>query len=324
MLQQTQAARVVEAFDRFLRRFPNINSLARASDDAVLAGWRGLGYYRRAIQLRDAAIIIRDRFQGQVPHQVEQLRELPGIGRYTAGAIASVAFGKRAAIVDGNVRRVILRCSGRADQDVGAASRESLWNAAQVLVDASSRPGLFNEGIMELGAVVCTPASPRCDKCPIAEECIARRDGLQDEIPRPAKPAIRQTIHHHVVVVRARGQLLLERRGNQGLWRRMWQAPTIESARQLNAAGVLSRLRIPVQSLRHIESFHHRTTHRDVVFHVFHATTRAKMGKWVARASAERMPLSNPQRRILLAAAKAKKDGWALARPSPSGTLRSV
>lgn len=247
MLQQTQVSRVAGAgpgaepgaFARFVARFPTPASLASADEAEVLALWAGLGYYRRARHLHAAAKAIVERHAGRVPDDPAALRALPGVGRYTAGAIASIVFGRPEPIVDGNVRRVLLRVAGR---DANPASRETeawAWARAARFVEASQRPGAFNEGLMELGATVClpAPASPRCEACPWARACRARALGLEDRIPRAKRPPRRGVLHLLVVVVRdGRGRLLLERRGPGGLWPGLWQPPTLESRRAIGPA----------------------------------------------------------------------------------------
>lgn len=247
MLQQTQVSRVAGegpgtepgAFARFVARFPTPAALASADEAEVMALWAGLGYYRRARHLHAAARAIVERHGGRVPDDPAALRALPGVGRYTAGAIASIVFGRREPIVDGNVRRVLLRVAGN---DADPASRDTetwAWAEAARFVAASARPGAFNEGLMELGATVClpAPASPRCEACPWARACRARALGLEDRIPRAKRPPRRGVLHLLVVVVRdGRGRLLLERRGPGGLWPGLWQPPTLESKRTIGPA----------------------------------------------------------------------------------------
>jgi len=167
MLQQTRVAAVIEHYQEFLRRFPTVEKLAAASEASVLAAWSGLGYYRRARMLHAAAKIIVREHANKFPNSEKQLRALPGIGRYTAAAIASIAFGEPAAVVDGNVERVLQRVAGKR------LTREELWETATALLD-QQRPGDFNQAMMELGAVICTPRAPACLTCPVIELCIAR------------------------------------------------------------------------------------------------------------------------------------------------------
>jgi A/G-specific adenine glycosylase len=167
MLQQTRVAAVITHYHEFLRRFPTVEKLARAREASVLAAWSGLGYYRRARMLHAAAkLVVRER-KGKFPETLEGLRELPGIGRYTAAAIASIAFGEAVAVVDGNVERVLQRFSGQR------LAGEEFWLAAETLLNRA-RPGDFNQAVMELGATVCTPRTPACLACPMVELCATR------------------------------------------------------------------------------------------------------------------------------------------------------
>ncbi|MFO0963779.1 MAG: NUDIX domain-containing protein [Phycisphaerales bacterium] len=266
MLQQTQVARVVEAFGRFMERFPSPTALADAPEEQVLAAWQGLGYYRRARLLHAAARRIRDEHAGAVPADAATLRALPGVGRYTAGAIASIVHGAREPIVDGNVLRVLSRVAGARTQAGDPASEAWAWRQAQTLVEACTDPAATNEGLMELGATVCTPAQPRCDACPLAARCVARREGSAAQIPAPRRSAARQVLWWHAIVdCDARG-LLLEQRPERGLWARMWQPPVVESERALEAQELAPRWGAP---LRAVGAFRHVTSHREVEFRVF-------------------------------------------------------
>ena len=229
MLQQTQVARVEARFETFLSRFPSPRAMADAGEDAVLALWEGLGYYRRARLLHAAALRIVERHDGEVPEDVGDLLDLPGVGRYTAGSVASIALGQREPIVDGNVARVVARLAAidaRAD-DPALISRA--WSAATDLVHAAGDPGVLNEGLMELGATVCTPVNPSCERCPCREVCVARREGLASDLPRPKSRPIRQVVHLDLMLLRSSNRLALVQRPTGGLWGGLWQPPAIES-----------------------------------------------------------------------------------------------
>jgi A/G-specific adenine glycosylase len=299
MLQQTQVQRVVASFTAFLRRYPNVRVLAGAQEENVLAAWSGLGYYRRARHLHRAAMAIRDRFGARVPRRVEDLLTLPGVGRYTAGAIASICFNERVAIVDGNVSRVLLRIAGCAASPEAAETRASVWAAAEVLVQQAREPGVLNEGLMELGAMICTASSPRCGKCPLANVCVAYRTGRESIIPHPHRSPRWKTVHHHSVVVRRGDLFFVEKRGESGLWAGMWQVPTIEADRALTPDEVRSQLGVKVDRLVPAGAFEHRVTHRRITFHIFSARSRAKMGNWQLPSAIPSLAMANPQRRIL-------------------------
>ena len=200
MLQQTRAETVVPYYDRWLRRFPGWEALADAPADDVLLAWKGLGYYRRARSLHRTAMIVRERYGGRLPEDPAELRTLPGVGEYTAGAVASIAFGLPVPAVDGNVRRVLSRL-----MDVGDPTATLLRDEATRLLDPE-RPGDFNEAMMELGATVCTPRSPRCDDCPVRPHCIADKAGTVSDRPlaRQRRPLPR-VAYVTAVVVRGGG-----------------------------------------------------------------------------------------------------------------------
>ncbi|MFM7260071.1 MAG: A/G-specific adenine glycosylase, partial [bacterium] len=237
MLQQTQVSRVVEKFEPFVRRFPTPAALAAAAEDEVLAAWQGLGYYRRARLLHAAAKAVVERHGGRVPEDPQALRALPGVGRYTAGAVSSIVFGAREPIVDGNVTRVFQRLEARrgsaSDGDVQAWA----WERADAFVAAAREPGVANEALMELGATVCTPAAPRCGACPLRAQCAAFAAGRMDEIPAPKKRVARKDLVFVTACVRRTdGAVLLEQRPTggrsggapSGLWAGLWQPPAVE------------------------------------------------------------------------------------------------
>jgi A/G-specific adenine glycosylase len=275
-----------------------VRDLADADLDDVLAAWSGLGYYRRARLLHEAARAIVADHAGKVPEDVAALRALPGVGRYTAGAIASMVYGQPEPIVDGNVRRVIVRLEGREGDDAW------VWERAAALVEAAKAPGVFNEGVMELGALVCTPRGARCGACPLRAECVAHREGRAESIPAPKAPAERRVLHQASVVVRdSRGRTLIEQRGDRGLWARMWQAPTLEGDGEVGADELAETVGLAEATIR--ERFTHQTTHRRVEIAVWEGRLgrgrRPRRGRWARRAEIEGLALSNPQRRILLA-----------------------
>ncbi len=313
MLQQTQVSRVLEKFDAFLKAFPTISTLARAPEDRVLAAWSGLGYYRRARLLHAAAKAIVQSHNAEVPSSIEHLLELPGIGRYTAGAIASIVFDRPEPIVDGNVARVLLRVHGR-DQSA-ADAQDWLWDRAGALVALAESPARLNEGLMELGAIVCTPISPRCDRCPVRDDCVARAGGEPERFPRAKKRAVQRALHCEVLLCRdARGRVLVERRPTResggGLWSGLWQAPTLDMPRRARGASAILKAGglDPGMPLKRRAAFEHSTTHRRVQFRVWEVPNDWCDALRVARPGAvfrtrsriARLALSNPQRWILL------------------------
>ncbi|PJF46906.1 MAG: A/G-specific adenine glycosylase [Chloroflexi bacterium] len=218
MLQQTQVATVIPYFERWTQRFPTLETLAAAPLDEVLKLWEGLGYYARARNLHAAARIIVHERRGQLPRTVEGLMALPGVGRYTAGAIASLAFGARAPVLDGNVRRVLSRIFGLA-----RPTEAELWTLAESLLPRR-RAGAFNEALMDLGATICTPRAPRCSACPLRALCKAYAGGHPEAYP--SKPAKQQTPHREattVVLVDGAGRALLGQRPRHGLLGGLWE-----------------------------------------------------------------------------------------------------
>ena len=211
MLQQTRVEAVKRSYARFLERFPDPGALAAAEDDALLTAWQGLGYYRRARLLREAARAVQQRHGGRVPSDPDALGALPGIGAYTLGAVASIAFGHALPAIDGNVERVLARHRGIDTPIKTGAGARLLREIVTGLVPAD-RPGDFNQALMELGATVCTPRSPRCDECPVATDCVARLEGRVEELPvLPARKAAVEVGARAVVVPAGDAGLLAHR-----------------------------------------------------------------------------------------------------------------
>ncbi len=221
MLQQTRVEAVRAAFERFVARYPTPRSFAEASDDALMLAWKGLGYYRRARLLRDGArAVVRDH-RGAVPPDADALAELPGIGDYTRAAVASIAFEIPIAAVDGNVERVLARHLALRD-DVGTAvGKRAIRDAADARLDRE-RPGDHNQAMMELGAMVCAPQSPRCDACPVADDCSGRAEGIAHELPKKKPPRAPKLVDARVAVVHRDGGVLAfripEGEPNAGQW----------------------------------------------------------------------------------------------------------
>jgi len=274
MLQQTQVSRVVERFGVFLERFPTPRELASADESEVLGLWSGLGYYRRARLLHACARAIVERHGGAVPEDVDELRALPGVGPYTAGAIASIVFGAPEPAVDGNAVRVVLRLGGEDLDPSLSSTRTRVTVRAGAILAASEEPGVVSEALMELGATVCTPASPDCASCPVSDACAAHRQGLTDRIPRPKKRAARRDLYASALLVRDdTGRVLAERRAAPGLWHGLWHPPTVERDDAHAGEDELAR-ELGAEVLGRAGSFTHATTHRAVHFVVHRAAVR--------------------------------------------------
>ena len=274
MLQQTQVSRVLEKFEPFIERFPTALDLAHASEDEVLAMWAGLGYYRRARMLHACARAIVEHHEGAVPREIHKLEALPGIGRYTAGAIASMVFHQRVPIVDGNITRVLLRIHNKPIPQTDKDTVKWAWQRAGDLVNASTSPAVLNEAMMELGATCCTPKNIQCDQCPVREHCLSYEAGTTESIPVPKPRAKQKRMYIASVVSCKDGSILLEQRPASGMWARMYQTPAIErDDRMATQNEVATHLGVGDESLEELGSFTHITTHRVVEFVVWRAET---------------------------------------------------
>lgn len=282
MLQQTQVATVIGYFERFIARFPTVEHLARADVNDVLALWSGLGYYSRARHLHAAARAIVEEHGGVIPSDVDGLMSLPGIGRYTAGAIASIAYGRRVPVLDGNVARVLIRVLAIEHDPKSPALREHLWTQAEALLPRS-RCGDFNQALMELGATICRPKSPLCGECPIRADCRARELNLADELPWAARRAKVKAAEYVALAIRDGDEFLLVQRPMTGLWAGLWEFPTEPLAESDSTDAALGRLqkRIGIKCLKKVTEVGSTTrvlTHRRITFRVYAGCTPSRCG----------------------------------------------
>lgn len=224
MLQQTQVDRVCDFWQRFMQRFPTVQTLAAAPEEAVLAAWEGLGYYRRARFLHAAAQMIVANFDGHVPSTPEDLATLPGLGPYTTASVASIAFGVPVAVVDANVVRVLSRLCGYEGDVSIALAKTALAQTAQTLL-ANKRVGDWNQAVMELGAMICSPTMPACDVCPVREHCRGYAAGDPERFPARAKSMRTKTLHEVALVMEGPGGFFFEQRPHDGLWPNLWTFP---------------------------------------------------------------------------------------------------
>lgn len=224
MLQQTRVEAVIPYFETWMRLFPTVRALAKASEQDVLNAWEGLGYYSRARNLHKAARIVLDQYNGEIPRDLEKLRELPGIGRYTLGAIASIAFGMNVAALDGNIKRVYARIFDLAEPVDSPAGEKILWELAEENLPKGNA-GDYNQALMDLGATICIPKNPRCLICPLMKPCRARQNGTQNQ--RPVKTPKKEVPHyvHAAAVIVQRARILLAQRPSEGLLGGMWEFP---------------------------------------------------------------------------------------------------
>ena len=259
MLQQTRSKTVVPYYDRFMRELPTVHALAEAPEERVLALWSGLGYYRRARMLRAAARRVVASHGGRLPEDVSLLRQLEGVGDYTAGAIASIAFGRRAALVDGNVARVLSRLYAIGDDLRSARGSERLWELARRLIAVvHGDPGDWNQALMELGATVCTPSVPVCPDCPVKAHCRALATGAVADFPKRVTRATQATVRRVAIVLASSRRVLLARRRKEVLFGGLWEPPSATGG----LAKLADRLGIDATSLRRSGEVVHVLTHR--------------------------------------------------------------
>lgn len=277
MLQQTQIATVIDYFERWMTRFPTVEALAEAPLDDVLKLWEGLGYYSRARNLHSAAQTVVTEYGGKLPTSAEALQKLKGIGRYTAGAIASIAFEEPVPVLDGNVIRVLSRLTDLPDDTTQTATKKHLWAVAAAAVPAQ-RPGDYNQALMELGQQICTPTTPSCPDCPAAAGCRARQNGTQHE--RPVKRKKKRTPHYDVaagVIYREDGRFLIAQRPLDGLLGGLWEFPggkqeSGETLPETLVREIREELGVEIRPNFPIASVKHAFTHFRITLHAFHAT----------------------------------------------------
>jgi A/G-specific adenine glycosylase len=270
MLQQTRVAAVLDHYAAFLRRFPNLSALAQARESEVLAAWSGLGYYRRARALLRAAREVTTHHGGRLPGTAAALMELPGIGRYTANAVASIAFGEPVPVVDGNVNRVLTRFTGKT------LAQAELWNVAGELLDRR-QPADFNQALMEFGATLCTPQSPKCHECPVHAPC-ATRGKMNGKRVSSSSKAVEVD---YTLARRAKSVYLVRRSANESLMPDMWELP------QNDASGKL------------VARLNHSITNNRYLVNVREPTGRLKAGQWVAISQLQQLALTGLARKIL-------------------------
>ena len=331
MLQQTQVKTVVDYWNRWMRELPDVRSVARANSSRIHKLWEGLGYYSRARNLQSAArVIVRD-YRGEFPTKLEHLLALPGIGRYTAGAVCSIAYNQPAPILDGNVIRVLSRLFGIAGDPRKRKTNTELWQLAQELVQAAARVrnhrrpcSHLNQALMELGALVCTPKQPKCDECPVANQCVALQKNRVDKLPTASAGKPISSVNQVALVAERHGKLLVSQRPAGVVNAHLWEFPNIrlsESAAGNGASEFHATRRFnSKESLRKTaaRSFRMRTRDLTPVGTIKHSITRYRISlsvfrtaqappksrvtesaRWLTRAQLAQLPFTAAHRRIL-------------------------
>lgn len=253
MLQQTQVATVIPYYERWISRFPDIAFLAKAPLEQVLKHWEGLGYYSRARNIHLAAQIIVKEHQGKFPQDFADILKLPGIGRYSAGAIVSIAFEQPYPVLDGNVKRVFARLFALQEPIDLPAAQKKMWQIAEELMPRE-RPGDYNQALMELGAVICVPRDPKCPLCPVKNSCLAFGENLQNELPKKSKAARVIEVDAACVLIQDKKKVLLENPPQKGLWAGLWQFPTFRISAQESTeeklAGCLEKFGVRAREIK--------------------------------------------------------------------------
>ena len=305
MLQQTQVATVIPYYRRFLDRFPDVGSLAAAPAEEVMAAWAGLGYYARARNLHRCAQRILTEHEGKFPQEAGVIAKLPGIGRSTAAAIAAFAYGARAAILDGNVKRVLCRCFGIDGFPGGKGVEKSLWDLAESLLPLSGIE-TYTQALMDLGATLCTRSRPACPACPLRAQCVARREDRVAELPAPRPRRERPHRAATVLILVQDARVLLEQRPPTGLWGGLLALPEMEGEVATLLDEVQARLGCHIESAQQMATLRHAFTHftlemRPLLCCVTHTADAVRQDRlrWLPLTKLEQAPLPAPVRKLL-------------------------
>lgn len=320
MLQQTQVASVIDYYHRFLKRFPDVESLAAAKEQDVLAVWTGLGYYRRARQMWRAAQEIVANYSGQFPDELAAVRSLPGIGRYTAGAILSLAFGKPAPILEANTLRLFSRLLGLREDPKSAAAQQTLWEFADfILPRRGVNIPLINQAVMELGSQVCTPKGPSCSQCPLSSLCLAFRDGLQTQIPKLQPAKVFEALTHGLVIICQEDRFLVRQYDAGGWWQGLWEFPRMDltqvrprfdlsslasaANRHLIEQSAWREHDLKCSAVRHVRTLKHGVTRYRITLHCFEAIWEHQpldlAWKWCTAEELSELPLTSTAKKLL-------------------------
>lgn len=262
MLQQTRVETVKSYFERFMNHFPTILDLAEAEEDELLKAWEGLGYYSRAKNLQKAAKILVEQYDAKLPMEQEELLKIPGIGPYTSGAISSIAYGRKAAAVDGNVLRVFMRLLAD-DSDILKESVKKKTAERVLALMPEERAGDFNQALMELGAMVCLPhGAPKCKECPLMERCAARKQGREEEFPKKSKNKLRKRVKRTILILSYQNQIVLQKRPDTGLLSGLYEFPGLEGIYTKEDIGIyLEQMGVRAEKIKKIERARHIFSH---------------------------------------------------------------
>jgi A/G-specific adenine glycosylase len=305
MLQQTQVATVIPYYQRFIASFPTVVALAAATEDEVLAHWSGLGYYARGRNLHKAARIVAERFNGEFPRRLEDILELPGIGRSTAAAICALAYHERRAILDGNVKRVLARWCGIEGWAGNKKVEERLWRQAESLLPTRD-VATYTQALMDIGATVCTRSKPKCGECPVNADCVASNTDRTAELPTPRPKKAVPERHATFLLLMHGNDILLEKRPGSGIWGGLWCPPQLDDGQGI-VADYLQRNGVEVSERIDLPEFTHTFTHfklhiTPVLLRVAHKPLRAQQpgSVWLDVEEALRGAIPTPVRKVLL------------------------
>lgn len=308
MLQQTRVDTVIPYYKRFVEKFPTLQDLAIADEEILLKQWEGLGYYSRARNLQAGVKEVAEKYGGKVPMSRKVISSLKGVGPYTAGAVLSIAYGIPEHAVDGNVMRVLSRIL-LIDEDIAKPKTRKIFEEAVTELISHEDPSAFNQGLMELGALICTPTSPKCLLCPVREHCAAFHEGRQNELPVKTKAKANKKINYAMIAIQSTEGLLMEKRPSTGLLANMWQFPLLEVEESIESSEVEEHLSEQfegkvvnaekITSFKHI--FSHLTWNVDGFIAEGEIMKLPENMKWVNAVEMEYLPISGPVQKMITA-----------------------
>jgi A/G-specific adenine glycosylase len=303
MLQQTQVKTVIPYYERFLKEIPGWEALAKAREEKVLKLWEGLGYYRRARNLKAAAQKVVKEHKGRLPDSMEEVLKLPGVGPYSAGAILSIAYGKPHPVVDGNVIRVYSRLFLLRGNLKSGEGHQKLWDLAAKLVP-SNRPGDFNQALMELGATLCSTENPQCLLCPLLDQCRAASRGVQAELPEMPKPQATKEVPMAAILMEKKGKVLVKKRSKDEKWLKgLWEFPSAEGGSFEEARGILEKNFKTRTDPKELHEIRHQITHHKIHLKLLRALTskiptKPSVLRWVTPKELVRLPFASAQNKL--------------------------